>query len=139
MQPMLRISGRGSWYVRGMSYEAVMDKVFGAVQTGDWATWRSAFADNAVLGQNVAPDISIDDAMKMLPLMFADGTTVRYENVRRLSGPDSVTEMHDAVFTRPDGKVVRIDICAVMQFNEDGKIVRGDEYLDSSAAAGLRE
>lgn len=124
---------------RAVSYEQVLDQVFGAVEAGDWATWRSAFADDAVLGQNVMPDVSVDDAMQMLPLMFADGTTVRYENIRRVSGPDSVTEMHDAVFTKPDGRVVRIDICAVMQFNADGKIIRGDEYLDSAAAAGLRE
>lgn len=121
-----------------MSYESVLDRVFGAVEAGDWATWRSAFADHAVLGQNVAPDVAVDDAMKMLPLMFADGTSVRYENVRRVSGPDSVTEMHDAVFTKPDGRVVRVDICAVMQFDDHGKIVRGDEYLDSAAAADLR-
>ncbi len=33
----------------------------------------------------------------------------------------------------------RADICAVMQFNDDGKITRGDEYLDSAAAAELRK
>ena len=121
-----------------MSYESVLERVFGAVETGDWATWRSAFADDATLGQNVAPDVSVDDAMKMLPLLFADGTTVRYENIRRVSGPDSATEMHDAVFTKPDGRVVRTQICAVMQFNDDGKIIRGDEFLDSVAAADLR-
>ncbi len=122
-----------------MSYEHVLDQLFGAVEAGDWATWRAAFADDAVLGQNVAPDVSVDEAMKMLPMMFADGTTVRYESVRRVSGPDNVTEMHDAVFTKPDGRVVRIDVCVVMQFNGEGKITRGDEYLDSAAASGLRD
>ncbi|MEO1058197.1 MAG: nuclear transport factor 2 family protein [Actinomycetota bacterium] len=122
-----------------MSHEAALDRVFDAVQAGDWSSWRSEFADDAVLGQNVAPDISVDDAVKMMPLMFADGTTVRYENVRRVSGHDSVTEMHDAVFTRPDGRVARIDVCVVMQFDDQGKIVRGDEYLDSVAAAALRD
>ena len=32
---------------------------------------------------------------------------------------------------------MRIDICVVVQFNNDGKIIRVDEYLDSAAAAGL--
>jgi ketosteroid isomerase-like protein len=45
--------------------------------------------------------------------------------------------MHDAVFTKPDGRVVRIDLCVVVQFNEDGKITRTDEYLDSAATTGL--
>ncbi len=124
-------------YVASMSYGSVLEQVFRAVEAGDWSTWRSAFADDAVLGQNVAPDVSVDDAMKMLPMMFADGTTVRYENIRRVSGPDSATEMHDAVFTKPDGRTVRIDVCVVMQFNGEGKIIRGDEYLDSAAAQGL--
>ena len=75
--------------------------------------------------------------MKTLPLFTADGTTLRYENARRVSGPDNVTEIHDAVFTKPDGRIVRIDICVVVQFNNDGKIIRVDEYLDSAAAAGL--
>ena len=72
-----------------MSYEAVVDQVFGAVEAGDWATWRSAFADDAVLGRNRTADVSIEDAMKMLPLLFADGTTVRYEHVRRVTSSGS--------------------------------------------------
>lgn len=113
--------------------------MFAAAEAGDWETWRSFFADDAVLGQNVRPDVSVDQASQTMPMMFADGTTLRYENVRRFSGADSVTEMHDAVFTKPDGRVVRLDICVVLQFDDKGKIVRGDEYLDSAAASALRE
>ena len=120
-----------------MPHDVVLDRIFAAAEAGDWATFRSAFADDAVLKQNVGPEQPIADAMKMLPLFTADGTKLRYENVRRVSGPDSATEIHDAVFTKPDGRVVRIDICVVMQFNDDGKIIRADEYLDSAAAAGL--
>lgn len=75
--------------------------------------------------------------MASLPSYTADGTTLRYENVRRVRGESSVTEMHDAVFTKPDGLVIRIDICVVAQFDADGKITRTDEYLDSAAAAAL--
>lgn len=113
--------------------------MFGAAEAGDWSTWRSVFADDAVLAQNVSPNITIDQALERLPLLTADGTTLRYENVRRFLGPDSATEMHDVVFTKPDGRVVRLDICVVLQFNSEGKIIRGDEYLDSAAAAALRD
>lgn len=120
-----------------MLHEAVLDTLFAAAEAGDWPTFRSKFADDGVLKQNVGPEQSIDQAMTTLPLFTADGTTLRYENVRRVGGEDSITEIHDAVFTKPDGRVVRIDICVVVQFNDDGKIVRADEYLDSGAAAAL--
>ena len=115
----------------------IVSRTFGAAEVGDWATFRSMFADDAVLSQNVGVEQTIEEAMTMLPRYTADGATLKYENVRRVQGELSVTEMHDAVFTKPDGRVVRIDICVVIQFNADGKITRTDEYLDSAAAAAL--
>ena len=120
-----------------LDLDGIVNRTFGAAEAGDWATFRSMFADDAVLSQNVGVEQTIDQAMKTLPLFTADGTTLKYENVRRVHGESSVTEMHDAVFTKPDGRVVRIDICVVIQFNTDGKITRTDEYLDSVAAAAL--
>ncbi len=121
-----------------MTHDQTLDKIFAAAEAGDWTTFRAAFADDAVLKQNVGAEQQIDIALKYLPLLTADGTTLEYQNVRRVSGDSSITEIHDAVFTKPDGRVIRIDICVVMQFNDDGKIIRADEYLDSAAAAGLR-
>lgn len=123
--------------VERMPLDAILDRTFAAAEANDWATFRSMFADDAVMKQNVGPEQSIDQAMKTLPRLTADGTTLRYENVRRVGGKSNITEMHDAVFTKPDGRVVRIDLCVVVQFNEDGKITRTDEYLDSAATTGL--
>lgn len=121
----------------GMDLDALVDQMFGAAEANDWVTFRSMFADDAVLAQNVGTEQPIDDALKTLPLLTADGTSLKYENVRRVYGDRSVTEMHDTVFTKPNGTEVRIDICVVMQFNEKGKISRADEYLDSAAATAL--
>lgn len=121
-----------------MDYGRVLDELFAAAEAGDWATFRSKFADDAVLKQNVGPAQPIDVALETLPLLFVDGTTIKYENVRRVGGGSGLTEMHDAVFTKPDGRVIRLDICVVVQFDEHGKITRADEYLDSAAAAALR-
>jgi len=120
-----------------MLHAAVLDTLFAAAEAGDWVTFRSKFADDAVLKQNVGTEQTIDQAMTTLPQFTADGTTLKYANVRRVGGHDHITEMHDAVFTKPDGRVVRIDICVVVKFNTDGKITRTDEYLDSGAAASL--
>ena len=121
-----------------MDYDSLLDETFAAAEAGDWAKFRSMFANDAVLKQNVGPEQPVDVAMQTLPLFTADGTTLKYENVRRVHGESSITEIHDAVFTKPDGRVIRIDICVVVQYNDDGKIARTDEYLDSAAAVGLR-
>ena len=120
-----------------MEHDALLDQTFAAAEASDWVTFRSMFADDAVLVQNVGAEQAVDEAMKTLPLFTADGTTLKYENIRRVRGNSSITEMHDAVFTKPDGRVVRIDICVIAQFRDDGKIIRTDEYLDSAAAAPL--
>ena len=57
-----------------MSHHAALDQIFAAAEAGDWATFRSMFADDALLKQNVGPQQSIDEAMKTLPLFTADGT-----------------------------------------------------------------
>ena len=120
-----------------MDLDAITSRTFAAAEAKDWATFRSAFADDAVLAQNVGREQSIEAAMIGLPRLTADGTTLRYENVRRIVAERAVTEMHDAVFIKPDGAVVRIDICVVFRFNDDGLIVRADEYLDAAAAKPL--
>ena len=120
-----------------MNLDELLDRTFAAAEAGDWQTFRSMFADDAVLRQNVGAEQPIDVAMNYLPRYTADGTTLRYENVRRVLGTTGATEMHDAVFTKPDGREVRIDICVVVQVNDAGKIVRTDEYLDSAAASAL--
>lgn len=121
----------------GLDLGARAETLFAAAEASDWDGFRAHFADDAVLRQNVGVEQTIAEAMVTLPLYTANGTSLRYENVRRLVGDRSVTEMHDAVFTKPDGVVVSIDICVVMQFNDDGLIVCSDEYLDSRAAVAL--
>lgn len=120
-----------------MDLDAIVTRTFAAAEANDWATFRAAFAADAVLRQNVGRAQPIDAAMVSLPRLTADGTTLRYENVCRVVAERAVTEMHDAVFTKPDGSVVRIDICVVFEFNADGLIVRAHEYLDSAAAEPL--
>lgn len=120
-----------------MTYDQTLALLFGAAERGEWEKFQSFFHPDAVLRQNVGAEQSISEAMRFLPLFTADGTTLRYENVRRVLGASGATEMHDAVFTKPDGRVVRIDICVVVQFDDDGLIIRSDEYLDSAAAAPL--
>lgn len=118
---------------------ALTDRLFRAAEAGEWETFASCFAPGAVLAQNVGKEQPLADALPSLRALTDDGTALRYENVRRFVGRDAVTELHDAVFTKPDGREVCIDICVVIQFDDAGLIVRSDEYLDSRAARALFE
>jgi len=89
------------------------------------------------MAQNVGTTQPVAEALVGLRALTDDGSTLRYENVRRFISPGVVTELHDAIFTKSDGREVRIDICVVIQFDSDGLIMRTDEYLDSRAAQAL--
>lgn len=115
----------------------ILDDLFGSAERGDWDRFAAFFADDALLRQNVGRELTKAEAMVSIPGLVTEGTTLRYENVRRVFGPTGATEMHDAVFTRSDGHQVRIDLCVVIQFDEHGLIHRIDEYLDSAEAAAL--
>jgi hypothetical protein len=49
--------------VERMPLDAILDRTFAAAEANDWATFRSMFADDAVMKQNVGPEQSIDQAM----------------------------------------------------------------------------
>ncbi len=115
-----------------------VDKLFEAAECNDWTAFAAHFAPGAVLYQNVTGEaVPIEQAIPGLAALVSGGTTLRYENVRRLVGECTVTEFHDAVFTRANGRVVIADICVTLQFDNQGRITRADEYLDSRAVAGL--
>lgn len=115
----------------------ITDRLFAAAEANDWAAFHACFAPGGTIRQNVGTTQTIDEAMKTLPLLTADGTSLVYENVRRVVADRAVTELHDAVFTKPDGRVVRLDICVVIAFDDDGLVTSADEYLDSGQAAAL--
>lgn len=117
--------------------DATVGRLFAAAEAADWATFASLFRSDAVMAQNVGTEQPVAEAVVGLRQLLAGGTTVRYQNVRRFIADDAVTELHNAIFTKPDGAEVTIDICVVIQFDGDGLIVRTDEYLDSRAAVVL--
>ena len=114
-----------------------LDQTFGAAAADDWAGFRAMFAEDGIVRQNLGEAMTMDQAMEALPALTADGTTLAYENVRRCIGDRCATEIHDAVFTKPDGREIRLDICVVVHFGDDGLITSAEEYLDSAQAAAL--
>ena len=123
--------GENNWF------DELCDGLFGAAEAGDWDRFRAAFADSASLRQNIGAELPINDALSGLTALMSGGMQVRYTNVRRFSGARSGTELHDAVFTKPDGQTVTLDICVVIAVDDEGLITEAHEYLDSGAAMAL--
>ncbi len=51
----------------------------------------------------------------------------------------AVAEQHVVTLTRPDGTSASSEVCLVARFDEDGLVTRLEEYVDTSAMAGLLE
>ena len=60
-----------------------------------------------------------------------------YENLRWIVSLDAVVEQHDVRMTLADGASVVLDVCILLRFGPDGKILRIDEYLDSAQVGPL--
>jgi ketosteroid isomerase-like protein len=87
--------------------------------------------------QNANPEHDLDGLMAFVGGLKNEGVTVDYSDVRRSVGNDFVVEQHVVTLTRPDGKSASTDVCHVLRFADDGRIVRMDEYSDSAAFATL--
>ena len=64
---------------------------------------------------------------------------VKYTDVRRVIGNDAVAEQHVVTLIKPDGTSASSEVCLVARFDADGLVTRLDEYVDTSAMAGLLE
>jgi ketosteroid isomerase-like protein len=119
--------------------EALTDGFFAAIVRGDWSDVRSRLHPEARAVQNVGGgEGTAVETLRRMQRLVESMSAISYENVRRVVGPDAVAEQHDVRMTRPDGVDVVLDVCIILCFDDEGRIVRLDEYLDSAAAVGLR-
>ena len=120
--------------------EALTAAFFAAIVRSDWEDVESRLHPEARAYQNVVGvEASARDTFAQMRGLVRSMAGIAYENPRRVVGPDAVVEQHDVRMTRKDGVDVVIDVCILLRFDADGKIVRLDEYLDSAAAAALRD
>ena len=57
--------------------------------------------------------------------------------MRRVVAASAVTEQHLVTLRRADGVEAASDACVVLRFDDDGKIVRLDEYVDAGSFAAI--
>ena len=110
------------------------DALFRAFESDDMARLNELLADDFVAWSNASgaesDKAALLGSLKGLRSVLAQH---RYENVRRIIGPDGFVEQHEVRGSRPDGQAVDLgDVCVVVRVTPNGRVRRLDEYLDTA-------
>ena len=118
--------------------EKLTQDFFAAITRREWADALERVHPDGRARQNISGEEV--DARTLLTSMRGLVESLKsfaYENPRRIISDHAVVEQHDVRMTRKDGVEIVIDICILLRFDEDGKIIRIDEYLDSAQVSAL--
>jgi ketosteroid isomerase-like protein len=105
---------------------------FDAVERRDRDALSLLIAPGAVRSQNGKNEVPLAvPSESQAPRSRAVGLgKFRYEQIRQVIGEQAVTEQHRVRSVRPDGSLIDADVCVVMLFDENGRVVRLDEYFN---------
>jgi ketosteroid isomerase-like protein len=119
---------------RASVVNAAADGFFGATARGDWDEAMRHIAEDAVVWQNVdRVERRFADSLPRYRKMSQVLGPWAYEDVRRLVADSGFCEQHVVAFDPPGGTPSRVDVCAVVAVDDEGRIKRIDEYLDSAS------
>ena len=112
---------------------------FAAITRRDWVDATERIHPEARAMQNfVGQEVNARELFQSMRALVDSLSAFAYENPRRIVGRDAVVEQHDVRMTRRDGAEVVLDVCIILRFDTEGRIVRIDEYLDSAGVAPLQ-
>ena len=118
--------------------ETLTEDFFAAITRRDWDDAIERIHPEGRARQNIAgEEVNARDLLASMRGLVESLSAFTYENPRRIVSHDAVVEQHDVRMTRKDGEEIVFDICVLLRFDETGKIVRIDEYLDSAPVARL--
>ncbi len=120
-----------------MDLELLMDELTNCMAAGDVEGLTQKCAPDCRVKQNVGEEGGLDDLLALIGGISAAGVSVSYSDIRRVVGKSAVTEQHLVTLRRSDGVETRIDVCVVVRFGADGRVISIDEYLDGSGLAQL--
>lgn len=105
------------------------DRLFQAFVDHDADTLRELCVEDARFwSSSRGAESSLEEVIASLPAMRDRIGKHRYEDVRRLVAPDGFVEQHAVRSTLPNGKPLDLEVCVVVRTDEEGRIVRLDEY-----------
>lgn len=117
---------------------AFAEKFLGAIESGDTATVRACYADDAAIWHNNdGVTQTVEQNMAVLGWFIAKLPGRHYRVVRRVALPDGFLQQHVLEATLPDGTRWEMPACVIVRI-ENGRITRLDEYLDSAHTKALR-
>jgi ketosteroid isomerase-like protein len=118
----------------------LLDRIIAAAQAGDASDLFEIYAEDAVIWHNhdnaeqtVAQNAKLLEAMPrwVANREYADRSFHVFEG--------GVVQQHVLRGTRiSTGEAVELHACVVVQVNDEGRITRLDEYIDSGEAANFR-
>jgi ketosteroid isomerase-like protein len=120
-----------------MDIGAQTGQLFALLESQQFDAVAALCAPDVRVKQNANPEHDLDGLMAFVSGLKNEGVNIAYSDVRRSVGDGFVVEQHVVTLTRPDGKSASTDVCHVLRFDDDGRIVRMDEYTDSAAFAAL--
>lgn len=114
------------------------EDLFEAIADNDADRLRNEVYDPEVVvwHNNDNHEQRIDENIKVLGWLHHKIGSKRYEEVRRQPTPTGFVEQHVLRGTAPDGTELNVSACLVVRVL-NGRIVRIDEYLDSSAISAI--
>ena len=111
---------------------------FAAIIDRNWSDVLERIHPEARAMQNISgEEVDARELLQSMRGLVEALASFAYENPRRIIGENAVVEQHDVRMVRPDGREIVVDVCIALRFDEDGRIRRIDEYLDSAAIQGL--
>ena len=121
-------------------YVQLLDRIIVAAEAGDPTDLFNVYADGAVIWHNHdGLETTVEQNAKLLKKMSEWVADRRYTDRRIQVFEGGVVQQHVLRGThRVSGEELSMDACVVVSVNDEGKITRLDEYIDSRQAARFR-
>ncbi len=121
-------------------YVQLLDRIIAAAEAGDAADLYRIYAEDAVIWHNTDDrEVGVAQNAKVLEAMPRWVKDRQYTERRIQVFEGGVVQQHVLRGVRiADGEEVAMHACVVVQVNDEGRITRLDEYLDSAEVARFR-
>lgn len=116
----------------------VADRLFGAIERGDYGTVDAMWADDVTVWHSGdSRDNDRVNALKVIRGLIDLTTTRGYEILDRQVFDGGFVQQHIVRASRADGVSIEMRVCVVIKVGADGLITRIDEYFDPADMAPL--
>lgn len=118
----------------------VADRLFGAIEAGDYAAVEAMWADDVLVWHTGDPkDNRRERALKVIRWFMDRTTTRRYDVLDRQFFDGGFVQQHVLHADGVNGESIALRVCIVIKVGADELITRIDEYFDPADMAPLMQ